>query len=232
MAVTCREFDTPDALVSHLGKVLADRIELAIANRGSASIAVSGGSTPGPLFRALSMIDIPWAQVIISLVDERWVDETHPDSNAALVRRTLLQNYASTARLVTMKTQETDAFAAQKKVNSLLESSILPLDIVLLGMGDDGHTASLFPGAEGLAEALDLNNSAVCRGIRVTGMPYTRMTLTLKTLLSARYRILQIQGESKHRTLLKALQPGSVLEIPVKAVLDSDLAETEIYYST
>lgn len=231
MTVANKQFDSSHALVDDLSKLIAVRLALAINNTGSASIAVSGGSTPGPLFSALSMIDIPWAQVVISLVDERWVDEHHPDSNAALVRRTLLQNFASTARLVTMKTQEADAFAAQKKVNHLLSNSILPLDVVLLGMGNDGHTASLFPGSDGLEQALDLTHDAVCCGIRVNGMPYTRMTLTLKTLLGARYRILQLQGESKHQTLIKALQPGPIEEMPVRAVLTSDLADTEIYYS-
>lgn len=231
MAIIKNEFATPQALVDELSRVIADRLEFAVNTRGSASIAVSGGSTPGALFSALSDLDLPWGQVVISLVDERWVDETHADSNAALVRRTLLQNYASTARLVTMKIHEPDAFAAQKKVNHLLTNSIFPLDIVLLGMGNDGHTASLFPGAEGLTEALDLQDNSVCRGIRVNGMPYTRMTLTLRTLLGASYRILHIQGESKYKTLVKALQPGPIHEMPVRAVLGSDIVDTEIYYS-
>ncbi|MDO9519684.1 MAG: 6-phosphogluconolactonase [Pseudohongiella sp.] len=231
MALINREFATPQALVDELSMTIASRLECAIQQQGHASLAVSGGSTPGPLFNALSLIDLPWAQVVISLVDERWVDENHPDSNAAMVRRNLLKNYASTARLVTMKINEADAFVAQKKVNHLLENSILPLDIVLLGMGTDGHTASLFPDAEGLAQALDVDDTAICCGIRVTGMPYTRMTLTLRTLLNARCRILHIQGMSKKQTLLKALEPGPIAKMPVKAVLESALADTEIYYS-
>jgi 6-phosphogluconolactonase len=194
-------------------------------------MAVSGGTTPGPLFNALSTIDMAWSNVVISLVDERWVDENHPDSNAALVRRNLLQNHASTARLVTMKTPDPDAFAAQVKVNQLLQSCILPLDIVLLGMGNDGHTASLFPDADGLAAALDLQDNAICRAIRVKGMAYTRMTLTLKTLLNAEYRILQLQGISKKQTLLKAMQHPSVSEMPVKALIDSEQVDTEVYYA-
>lgn len=231
MAVIQKVFESPAALVDNLSKLTSERLASAIAERGSASMAVSGGTTPALLFIALSLIDLPWSQVVVSLVDERWVDESHPDSNAALVRRTLLQNYASTARLVTMKTQQPDAFVAQKKVNHLLEHSVLPLDIVLLGMGNDGHTASLFPDAQGLPEALELNDDAVCRGIKVSGMPYTRMTLTLKTILSARYRTLLIQGDSKHRTLIQALQPGPVYDMPVRAVLKASLVDTEVYYS-
>jgi 6-phosphogluconolactonase len=231
MPVINKEFSTSEALVASLSKLIAGRLEAAIKTRGNASMAVSGGNTPGPLFKALSGIDLPWAQVTVSLVDERWVDEIHPDSNAALVRRELLQNYASTARLVTMKTHETDAFAAQKKVNCLLENSILPLDIVLLGMGNDGHIASLFPGAIGLTEALDLSDPALCRGMQIPGIPYTRMTLTLRALLSAGCRILQLHGESKKQTLLRALQPGPVADMPVRAVLQSAQTDIEIYYS-
>lgn len=239
MAINHRMFDSPQALANTLGAEIANRLTAAVNSRGSASMAVSGGSTPIVLFQTLSAMDIPWSQVVISLVDERWVDETHADSNAALVRSTLLQNYASTARLVTMKTNQPDAFAAQKKVSHLLANSILPLDIVLLGMGNDGHTASFFPHADGLSEALDLNDDAVCRAIRVAGMPYTRMTLTLRTLLSARYRVLQIHGQSKQQTLAKALQTGPINDMPVRAVLGSVLGtadgctttDTEIFYS-
>lgn len=231
MAVITTEFAHPQELLNTLRAVIAARLKAAIAKKGSASIAVSGGTTPGPLFNALSAMDLPWAQVIVSLVDERWVEEDHPDSNAALVRRELLKNYASTARLVTMKTRDTDAFAAQNKVSHMLQNSILPLDIVLLGMGNDGHTASLFPGAEGLAQALDPAYEGVCCGIRVAGMPYTRMTLTLKTLLSAGCRILQLQGANKQQTLLQALQPGPVSDMPVRSVLQSGNTDTEIFYS-
>lgn len=231
MAPVQKNFDTPSSLVDELSQHISDILLQAIDDRGRASMAVSGGSTPGALFRVLSRLEIPWSQVIVSLVDERWVEESHPDSNAALVRRTLLQNRASSATFVTMKTQHADAFAAQCTVQYELETRVLPLDLVLLGMGNDGHTASLFPDAEGLTEALDTTESALCHGIAVEGMPYTRMTLTLKAILGARYRILQIQGEAKKKTLLSALQPGPIIKMPVRALLNTADVDIEIYYS-
>lgn len=231
MTVTRKDFVNRAELVTALCASIAARLTDAITKRGQAAIAVSGGTTPGPLFCALSIVDLPWSQVQICLVDERWVDEDHPDSNAGFVRRTLLQNRASAAQLLTMKTADADAFTAQGKVNQLLANKLLPLDVVLLGMGTDGHTASLFPHAEGLAGALDLQDPAICQAIRVKTMPYTRMTLTLSTLLSARYRILQIHGTEKQEVLKNAMQQGSVFDMPVRALLNAGFADTEIFYS-
>lgn len=231
MTYICRNFHNRTALVNELSKVIARRLQAALDERGRASISVSGGSTPASLFDALSMLDLPWSRVQVSLVDERWVDEDHADSNAALVKRTLLQNRAANAHFVGMKTTDSDAFAAAASLGQKLHNSILPLDIVLLGMGEDGHTASFFPHARGLEQALDLDSNAVCCPIQVPDMPYTRMTLSLKTILSASCRLLQLHGESKHHTLLQALAQDSIQDMPVRAVLNAELAETEIYYS-
>lgn len=231
MAFLIREYGQAEVLITELSKLIADRLSQAVEQHGRASMAVSGGTSPIPLFRALSRIDLPWHRVLISLVDERWVDEDHPDSNAAMVRRELLQNHAAAASFLAMKTPAHDAFEAQPELNEQLEANILPLDIVILGMGDDGHTASLFPDAEGLAEALNTQTPVVCRGISVVGMPYTRMTLTLRTILSARHCILHITGEAKKATLAQALQDGSEFKMPVRAVLKSEKLTTEIYYS-
>lgn len=224
-------FDNRNTLVKALCWQIAQTLEHAVQMRGQASLVVSGGSTPVPLLRALADTDLPWASVVVSLADERWVDEQHADSNAALVRRELLQNYASTARFVSLKYPAADAFEAQTKVSRLLRTSIVPIDMIVLGMGLDGHTASLFPHARGLAQALDVHSELVCHGIAVPGMPYTRMSLGLATILQARRRVLHIEGDDKYQCLQQALQAGAVEAMPVRAILHDCTTETDIYYA-
>lgn len=225
------QFRDSGTLISALCEHVAGVLARAVSNYGRASLVVSGGTTPVPLFRALADTDLPWAEIVISLADERWVDETHPDSNAALVRRELLHGYASTARFVSMKCAATDAFDAESKVSRLLASSIFPIDMLLLGMGEDGHTASLFPKARGLAAALNPDSALVCHGIQVPGMSYTRMTLGLGVILRARKRVIHIQGENKYKRLQQAMQAGPAEEMPIRAVLHAPALDTEIFYS-
>lgn len=231
MSWAINEYPDNQTLIKSLSSRIEELLRQRITDCGHASMAVSGGSTPAALYNALAEIDLPWSDVIVSLVDERWVDEDHPDSNAALVRRALIKDFAATARLVSMKTCAIDAFAGQLKLHRWLSASILPLDLVLLGMGNDGHTASLFPHAEGLSEALDTTDPAVCRAIRPSNMAVTRMSLSLRTLLGAGHRMIYIVGESKLKTLQAALQPGSVMDMPVRAILHNATVHTDIFYA-
>lgn len=231
MSWAIEEYSDNQALIKALSTRIGNLLRSRITQSGHASIAVSGGKTPAALYNKLAQIDLPWSEVIVSLVDERWVDEDHPDSNAALVRRELIKNFAATARLVSMKTCAVDAFAGQLKLHRWLSASILPLDLVLLGLGNDGHTASLFPHAEGLNEALDTSDPAVCRAIRPNNMPVTRMSLSLRTLLEAGQRMIYIIGESKLKTLQAALEPGSVIDMPIRAILHANNVHTDIFYA-
>ena len=114
------------------------------------------------LFRALATIDMPWSKVVITLVDERWVPQTHRDSNALLVHRHLLRDHAAKARFVGLKTEADDPFLASAEVEAKLLREVFPLDVVVLGMGEDGHTASFFPKAAGLSEALQSEQRICC----------------------------------------------------------------------
>jgi 6-phosphogluconolactonase len=231
MSWALNEYPDNQTLIKALSRRIEDLLRSRITLTGHASIAVSGGSTPAALYNTLANIDLPWSDVIVSLVDERWVDEDHPDSNAALIRKELIKDFAATARLVSMKTCAIDAFAGQLKLHRWLSASILPLDLVLLGMGNDGHTASLFPHAQGLEDALDTSDPAVCRALRPANMPFTRMSLSLRTLLEAGQRMLYIVGESKLSTLKAALEPGPVKDMPVRAILHADNVDTDIFYA-
>src|SRR5690606_35824294 len=155
MSWNISKFDSNDALIIQLAeKIIAD-LEAAIAERGRASMAVSGGSTPKSLFSRLASSELDWNKVVITLVDERWLPPSHEDANAKLARDFLLQDKASAAAFVPMKTEHEDPFDAEAEVQERLRQLPLPFDVVILGMGGDGHTASFFPGADTLARAID-----------------------------------------------------------------------------
>lgn len=230
------EYKTRDALLIKLTATLSRSVSDCVAQRGKASIALSGGSTPGGLYRQLAQQALPWQCVTVSLVDERWVDDIHPQSNARFIRHNLLDNGAGRANFIGMKTSHPDAFTAADALSGILARHILPLDIVLLGMGLDGHTASFFPHAQGLAQALASDCRQVCCAIQPgpsadESAPLARMTLSLNTILSAHQRILYITGEAKRQALEKALVPGSTMDMPVRAVLHDNSTMTEIYYA-
>lgn len=224
------QYNHNSALVEDLAQHIVEALLNAIAERGSASLAVSGGSTPVSLFQALSGADIPWSKVLVTLVDERWVPEHHPDANAQLVRKYLLQDRAAQARFMALKTEAADPFVAASDLEAKLRSEVLPLDVVVLGMGEDGHTASFFPAAQGLHEALDAPER-ICCGIRPPVAPHERMTLSLSTLLGAKQLFLHIIGAKKRQVLEQAIQAGPVAELPVRAVLHQTKVVMEIFYA-
>lgn len=230
------EFKDQTTLQEALGAKVGECIKGCVADRGKASIALSGGSTPQRFYQHMSHQALPWQSVTISLVDERWVNEIHPQSNARLVKNSLIQNEAHRATFIGMKTSHADVFAAANYLSGIIARQTLPLDMVLLGMGLDGHTASFFPDAEGLTEAMSSNSRQVCCAIQPPGneedtAPVARMTLSLRTILTAHQRILYITGKAKRQVLEEAFVPGPVTDMPVRAVLHHNTTLTEIYYA-
>lgn len=230
MSWTLYQYSDNSDLIKELAPKIGSTLRQVISKRGRASIAVSGGKTPAPLFDALSMQDIPWSLVTITLVDERWVEENNPASNALLVREHLLQNRAALAQFVGLKSAHEDPFEASIVVQMRLLKRVMPLDLVILGMGEDGHTASFLPGATGLSEALAPDSNCLCCGIQPSeGL--ARMTLSLPTLLSAGIRILYIAGKDRYQMLVNAMQSGAADEVPVRAVLHQPQYPIDIYYA-
>lgn len=213
------------------GRIAAD-LAAALAQRGNAILAVSGGSTPRPLFEALSAQPLEWSRVIVTQVDERWVGEDHVDSNARLIRQHLLQNSAAAAVFLGMKTPDASAFAAEAAVAAKLAPCAAGIDVVVLGMGEDGHTASFFPGAATLARALDPVGAELCVAVRPPSAPHDRMTLSLATLLRARRTYLHIVGPAKLAVLRRASEPGDSAQLPIRALLCREPPALEIYYAT
>jgi 6-phosphogluconolactonase len=188
---------TPQAIAAHIAAAL----RTAIADRGQASLAVSGGKSPIPIFEALREQDLHWAKVSVMLVDERIVPRDHADSNTALVAGHLLQGAAAAARFTpvfrelpaALTEQVLDALAAD--ANKRIAHLPWPLDVAVLGMGEDAHTASLFPGAPGVEHALQSTERLAW--VTPTTAPHARLTLTLPSLLAARELVLSIAGEKK-----------------------------------
>lgn len=229
MAWEIHGFGSDELLVRTLAAAVIARLTAAIETRGRASLAVSGGSTPVKLFQHLARQSLAWDKVSVTLVDERWVPEDDGDSNAGLVRKHLLQHEARRARLVGLKTDAVDAALAIDQVEQRLAKLDWPLDVIILGMGEDGHTASLFPGAASLAQALDTSNPARVCAVTPPVAAHQRMTLTLAAILSARQSYLHVTGNNKWQVLQSAMAAEQV-RLPVSCVLHRADPPLGIYY--
>ena len=224
-------FPSREELIEELVSTIADHLKQGIIENGSASMAVSGGSTPVDLFKSLSTLPIQWEKVFIALVDERWVEPTDADSNEKLVRTHLLQNNAAAAHFSGMKNEAETASEGSVECERLIKKLPLPFDVLILGLGGDGHTASLFPGAENLAAATDMQSGKICMGIAPLTAPHERMTLTLPAILSARQIILHITGQSKKEVLDRARQDGPLEELPIRFILKQNSTPFSVYWA-
>lgn len=176
----------------------SERIADIINKRRKASLALAGGTTPGPLYEALSNLPLKWEKVSCTLTDERWVSPEDPASNEWLIRDLLLKRRAAAATFYGFKTNHAKATGGAATAEKRI-SPIMPFDICLLGMGPDGHIASLIPGAEGYAAAADPANPKKLAGIHFEGAAGSpeRMTLTLSGILSSRRIALLFMGNDK-----------------------------------
>ncbi|NQY40525.1 MAG: 6-phosphogluconolactonase [Henriciella sp.] len=215
-----KTFESKAALQAAAADWLANALRDAIARRGSAVFMGSGGTTPGPIYEALSQEDLDWDSVHVGLCDERWVDETHPASNGAMIERTLLQNKAALASYTPMKVAVDDPFKAVEVVNELyLEAGLT--DVMLLGMGPDAHTLSWFAGAEGYEDTVNPDTTSVVAAVKaieseVTGPNLLRMTLTQPCVAYARNVLLLITG-AKKREVFEAAPADAPVSIMKRA---------------
>ncbi len=195
------DFASREELAAALTSVVAAQLDEAIASRGKAVLAVSGGSTPALFFEALSQADIDWGKVVVTLVDERFVAETSPRSNAALVKANLLQDRAAAARFLPLASPLEDIAQATSVAEVALRLFGLPLDVVVLGMGNDGHTASFFPDADELEQVLDVSTPRLVSPVHAASAEEPRLTLTLPVIaIGAVHRAsYRRRGESRRR---------------------------------
>jgi len=230
--VTTHSFTDGHAQAVALAERIAAGLQLGLATRGRASLAVSGGSTPKAFFACLARQVLDWSRVEVILVDERWVPDSDDRSNARLVKSTLLQHEAAAARFVPLYTGDASPEAGLATAEARIEALPRPFDAVVLGMGEDGHTASFFPGGDHLAEALDLAGTRRVLPMHAAGAGEPRITLTLPTLLDTASLYLLITGTSKRDLLADALLGlDTAQDYPVNAVLTQQQVPVSVYWS-
>jgi 6-phosphogluconolactonase len=222
------EFASGEALAAAFAGRVATELAAAIARRGVGFLAVSGGTTPAKFFAALSTAAIDWKKVIVTLVDERLVPESSPRSNAGLVRRNLLQGAASAATFVPLYREVADVEAAALAADTALRGEPWPLDVAVLGMGADGHTASFFPDAEGLDGLLDPKSGRLVLPVHAQSAGEPRLTLSLPVLASARFLALHIEGAAK-RSVLEGVLGGT--PAPIGTTLAASQRPAEIFWA-
>ncbi|MDI9846465.1 6-phosphogluconolactonase [Rhodoblastus sp. 17X3] len=220
--VALRTFETSEALASALARRVAAALAERLQTAPRAILAVSGGSTPLQFFEALSAQPIDWGAVDITLVDERWVGELSGRSNARLVRNCLLRGGAAAARFIPLTSPSPSPEGGIEEVAARIDALSFPLAVAVLGMGEDGHTASFFPNGDGLAEALNPSTKRKVAIVRAPGAVEPRVTLNFPTLRNAGLILLHIEGEAKLRALRAAEQPGPVEDMPIRAFLRGD----------
>lgn len=210
-----REFDTMAELDERLAASIAAALAADITERGCASLAVSGGDTPKNMFSRLSQCELDWSRVWITLVDDRWVDPAHEDSNEKLVRENLLRSGAAAANFIGLKTAHPTPAGGLVEASNNLKSVPRPFTVVVLGMGGDGHTASWFPQADNLAAMLDPRGAGDLAAVDPVTAPHQRITLTLPAVLDCKHLHLEIAGPEKRAVLKAAAERG----YPVAAVM-------------
>lgn len=223
-------FSSQEALIEALSQSILENLQKAIDEKGKASLMVSGGSTPKPLFEKLRKEVFAWDKVTIGLCDERWIDVSKEESNEHFVKKHLLQEEAAKAHFVGMYCEDTDIYTAQKICSQKIKEMLFPFDVLILGMGSDAHTASLFPDNIRLEEAFDLKNQNFCIAIEPATAPYTRMSLTRWAILGAKHIYIHFEGKEKIAVYEEAIGGDDIYTMPIRSVLNQEIKEIEVYY--
>lgn len=209
---------------------ISDALSHDLEQRPRARLLLSGGSTPAPVYAALSKTPLAWDRVDVALVDERWLLPDDPDSNARLIRETLLQNNAASARFEAMTRP---GRGIEETVTAANMHARQPAGVAVLGMGEDGHTASLFPRMSGLDEALRSESAYVAvnaSGCAGAGKWLRRISLTPAGLATARTRLLLIRGERKRILFDKVLAGSDAREYPVRVAFTTPGAQLQVHW--
>jgi 6-phosphogluconolactonase len=225
------DFNSRELLDEALAENVSQILQSAIALKGSASIAVSGGSTPKGFFNVLSNKAIDWKKVTITLADERWVDINSDASNTRLVHENLLQNKASAAKFFHLKQGEKLCEETLADLNLAADNALLPLDVLILGMGEDGHTASLFPCSDQINLGLDITNKNSLMKVEPKTAPHQRITFSFAALKQSKNTFLHVCGTSKKQVLDKALSTSDIFEMPIRAFLQGEGIDTQVYWA-
>lgn len=231
MAIKFFTFDSPAAAATALAHDSAAALQAGCAARNQASLVVSGGRSPIAFFNALATQPLPWAQIGVTLADERWVAPDSADSNERLVRAELLQRAAQAAQFVPLKALGVAPDGCLAERWQAVAALAQPFDFVVLGMGDDAHTASLFPGALGLAAAMDVSAVPALVSMQPLVAPYARISFNLVALLRSKQIALLMQGGAKREVYERAIANMDALSAPIGAVLRQHSVPVSVYWS-
>lgn len=223
-------FSEQKALIEALSQSILTDLQKAIDEKGKASLLVSGGSTPKPLFEKLSKAVFVWDKVSIGLCDERWIDTSREESNEHFVKKYLLKDEVAKANFIGMYEEDIDIYAAQKVCSEKMQKILYPFDVLILGMGNDAHTASLFPENQKLEEAFDPKNKNFCIAIEPMTAPFLRMSLTLRAILSAKKIYIHFEGKEKIAVYKEVITGEDMYMMPIRSVLNQDIKEIEVFY--
>jgi 6-phosphogluconolactonase len=224
------EFEQRQLLDEALADKVAALLTAALESKGKASIAVSGGSTPKGFFQALSKKKLAWQAITITLADERWVDIDSSDSNTKLVHEYLIQNEAVKAKFFYLKQGEILRDETLIDLNLAANQQLLPLDVLILGMGEDGHTASLFPCSDEISQCLAKDSQALLKVTPKTA-PHQRISFSFAALAQSKNTFLHISGISKKQVLAKAIAGQVCKEMPIRAFLQAPNINTQVYWA-
>lgn len=208
---------------------IADALQRRLNAGQSASLVVSGGTTPGRCFAALAARDIDWRNVGVLASDDRWVPPDHDDSNEKLIRETLLVGKAKDADFLPFYAEDTSVEDRCEELHDDIRLAPLPFACALLGMGADGHFASLFPDAENLADGLNVDSQTLCIPVRTAASPYARISLTLSALSRSDEIVLLFFGDDK-RAVYEAAANGD-RHLPVSHLLRQKRAPVSLYWA-
>jgi 6-phosphogluconolactonase len=219
----------PDAATDAqaLAEAVAQLLRSALAERSLASLMLSGGKSPIPFFKQLSLLKLDWSRVVVGMVDDRWVDGSDADSNEKLLREYLLKNEAASARLVPLKNAHKEPEQGVDEAEKAVAEIPQPFDALVLGVGDDGHTASLFPSADETPAAMV--SKRLVAATRPQTAPHARITLTFPTILNSRAIFVAINGASKRAVVEQAVVAEPPL--PIGEVLLHSAAPVHLYWS-
>lgn len=220
--------DSIEAASAALSAQIGSALHAAIRARATASLLVPGGRTPVALFRELRRQRLDWSCVTIGLTDERWVPSEHADSNARLVRHELLVGAAAAAGFVPLHNAAPTAAQGAAQSWRMMQAMPRPFDVTVLGMGDDGHFASLFPGSPGVGVALDAGAAPGCVAMQAPVAPCDRLSLNLAALAQSRRLVLFITGQ--HKLELVESTAGRA-PLPVDSLLSLCGPEPEVYWA-
>lgn len=223
------KYDTrADAAVA-AGKRIINALHRRLETGENAAVVVSGGTTPAPVYSYMAHKELDWHRVHVLLSDERWVSADHADSNENMLRTALERSRASYAQISAYADLEKTPDERCRELDEEIQDLPLPFTSVLLGMGDDGHFASLFPDADDLEQALDLQSPHSFVPVKTASSPYPRVSMTLAALLRCDEILLLISGDEKRALLERAAEPGS--ELPIAHLLRQLRVPVDVFWA-